>query len=63
MGTRIRLNRRDRDAVPLGRGLDVTRVKIGGSSSSFIAQYCRQLPLGAPRKLLNADHLLAVNLA
>ena len=56
MGTRIRLNRGDRDVIPHRRGLDVTCVKIGASSRSFIAQHCEQLPFRALRKLLNAHH-------
>jgi hypothetical protein len=42
--------------------IEIGRVGVGGSSRSFMPQYCLQLPLRAPRKLLNAHHFLAVNL-
>ena len=41
--------------------IEISDLGPGGWSSFFMPQYCQQLPLPAPRKLLNAHHFLAVN--
>ena len=57
IGTRMRLNRRGRSAGLRRRGLGVRFVRVGGSSSLFIAQLSRTSP-AAPHYLLNARRFL-----
>jgi hypothetical protein len=58
MGTKIRLNRRDRDVATRGRGFRLRRVGIGGSSRVFMPQYCCGHRSNAPQQLLNARRFL-----
>ena len=58
MGTRIRLNRRDRPAGIRRCGFGVTGVWIGGSSRFFTLQCCREYQRYAPQELLNTPRFL-----